>query len=433
LQRGWFPTMQRTLGILEKIYRVLEMSTFQGLAQEAVDLCIFSLKQASSELARRPLPPTAGAGPTKQALTTLTQAIDSHLFLIRHLLALRERVAAFECDLVVNEKYFNFSNVWEAMQFKLPDGLLGILKPTVSYSQVDSKKDIEAELKTACEALITNVTAHITQPLASLNGQISDFLGRPGVNRMSLKDQPFMAADTLRDVVAAFLANVRHRVPFASAHIRMYLAAGVGAVSSAAAAAAAAAAGRGGAAKASSEHGQSTASILFKPVEMRLVDTWGRLEGLFEECQVDSSELDALGFIRPSALRELVASLFESTMSAPWPQLVEIVSQVPRTKAAVGAAPARSIAAAGSVSLGATPPAPPLAPPATDAGVPAASEAAAAGEAAPSAGASPVSPPVVPSQPVPPPAVPSSTIPAVEGAMPEGGGGEPPVPPALVV
>jgi len=36
--------------------------------------------------------------------------------------------------------------------------------------------------------------------------------------------------------------------------------------------------------------------ILFKPVEMRLVDTWGRLEGLLEEQNFSAEELtESLG------------------------------------------------------------------------------------------------------------------------------------------
>mmetsp|Transcript_28655 Transcript_28655/g.90418 ORF Transcript_28655/g.90418 Transcript_28655/m.90418 type:complete len:874 (+) Transcript_28655:93-2714(+) len=307
LQHGWFPTMQRTLSILAKIYRVLEMSTFQGLAQEAVDLCMASLKQASQLLAHRQLPDRSNA------LAPLVQMMDSQLFLVKHLLILREQVAAFECDLVVNEKYFNFSNVWEALHLKLPDGLLGILKPKLCQSQVDSKKDIEAELKAACESLITNLTAHITQPLATLNTQIGDFLATPGTDRSRLKDQSFMALDRLRDVIGAFLANVRERVPFAAAHIRLYLASSGGSSS-------------GGGAPVS----QSTASILFKPVQIRLVDTWGRLDSLLQERQLSSDELQGLGFVGPDALRELVSSLFQGVMEAPWSELVEMVCKVPR-------------------------------------------------------------------------------------------------------
>jgi len=325
-QRGWFPTMQRTLGILAKIYRVLEMSTFQGLAQEAVDICITSLKNASSLLAQRSLPQG------HEVLGPFVQTIDCQLFLIKHLLILREQVAAFECDLVSNEKYFNFSNVWDALHLRLPDGLLGILKPKLQQAQVDTKKDIETELKGACETLITYLTAHITQPLGALNTQISEFLSSRGGDRMKLKDQPFMSQECLRETIAAFLANVRDRVPFAAAHIRVYLAASASSGMPASA---------GG-------DSQSTASILFKPVQIRLVDTWGRLEGLLEEWQTSEEELDALGFMRPDALRDLVSSLFDAIMEAPWAQLVETIQQVPRAAPHLGPAGANIAAPPGA-------------------------------------------------------------------------------------
>ncbi|CAJ1349489.1 unnamed protein product [Effrenium voratum] len=181
---GWYPSLPRTLSILAKIYRVLEMSTFQGMAQEAVDLCMHTLKQASESLARRALP---RCDESLQAVLPLVQMMDSQLFLVKHLLLLREQVAAFECELVVSEKYFNFGNLWEALNLKLPDGILGILKPSIYYAEVDSKKDIESQLKSACEALITNITAHITQPLAAVNTQIGHFLAS-GVERTSLKE-----------------------------------------------------------------------------------------------------------------------------------------------------------------------------------------------------------------------------------------------------
>lgn len=312
LREGWFPVLKRSLEIMGKIYNVLETSTFQGLAQETVDICIVSLKDASQKLAHRPLQDHSHQqGP-------LVQMMDSQLFLLKHLLILRERVAAFDVDLVVHEKYVDFSNVREALHLKLPDGLLGILKPTLHQSQVDSRKDIEAELKAACEVLITNLTANITQPLANLNAQIGEFLEKPGADRAKLKDQPFMSLDRLREIIAAFLANVRQTVPFAAAHIRVYLLTSTTANSGDRAAAT-----------------QSTAAILFKPVQMRLVDTWGRLEGLLEEWHLDISQLNGLGFIRPDALREMVASLFNTAMEAPWQDMAEVVSQVPRMEAPV--------------------------------------------------------------------------------------------------
>jgi len=124
---------------------------------------------------------------------------------------------------VSNEKYLDFSNVWDALHLRLPEGLLGILKPRLQAAPVDTKKDIEAELKAACETLITYLTAHITQLLATLNMQIGDFLASNSGDRAKLKE-PFISPERLKEVISSFLSNVRDRVLFAAAHIRLYLA-----------------------------------------------------------------------------------------------------------------------------------------------------------------------------------------------------------------
>lgn len=171
--------------------------------------------------------------------------------------------------------------------------------------------------------LITNLAAHITQPLARLNIEMGDFLAGPYGDRVKLKDQPFMQTDKLGYVIATFLANLRDRVPFVVAHIRVYLA-------------------NAGGGEKDATTAQSTASILFKPVQLRLVDSWGRLEGVLEEGEMDQATLDTLGFVRPRALGDLIDSMFHRIMEAPWEELVDIVNQVPRSKVSVRPSPSAS-------------------------------------------------------------------------------------------
>eukprot|EP00403_Amphidinium_massartii_P022450 CAMPEP_0178399632 /NCGR_PEP_ID=MMETSP0689_2-20121128/15378_1 /TAXON_ID=160604 /ORGANISM="Amphidinium massartii, Strain CS-259" /LENGTH=887 /DNA_ID=CAMNT_0020020411 /DNA_START=107 /DNA_END=2766 /DNA_ORIENTATION=- len=384
-QRGWFPSLRRTLDILAKIYTVVEISTFQGLAQEAVDVCLASLKQASQLLLQRQLKDR------RDAFETLVRVMDSQLFLIKHLLILREQVSSFECDLIISEKYFDFSNFWDALHLKLPEGLLGILKPKLCQSQVDSKKDIETELKNACEVLVTNVIAHITQPLATLNSQIGSFLAQTA-DRVSLRDQPFMSLDKLRETTAAFLSNVREHVPFVAAHVRLYLASS-----------------KPGGPQMQGSSVQSTAALLFKPVEARLVDTCGRLESLLEEQRFSMAQFEEMGFLRPAALRDLVSSLFSAVMAASWADVVQRVSKVARMEihlAPLPPPPPRASEGAPAQPPAPQPTPPPPPPPGGPASVPA-PKAAAAEPPAPQPTQPPAPPP--PSSPasVPPPQAPA--------------------------
>ncbi|MCL7041568.1 hypothetical protein MKW94_006755, partial [Papaver nudicaule] len=73
LFKTWYPPLEKTLSCLSKLYRCLEPAVFTGLAQEAVEVCATSIQKASKLIAKR------------------SSTIDGQLFLIKHLLILREK------------------------------------------------------------------------------------------------------------------------------------------------------------------------------------------------------------------------------------------------------------------------------------------------------------------------------------------------------
>jgi hypothetical protein len=237
----------------------------------------------------------------------------------------------------VSERHFEFSNFWEALQLKLPDGLLGILKPKVHYTQVDSKKDIESELKGACELLITSLTAQLVQPIAVLNSELDQFLSTN--DRSTLSVQSFMAADRVAQAIRSFKDVVRSKIPFAAAHIRLYLSTP----------------GGSGDDQGMSVH--STASILFKPVQIRLLDAWTRLTTVLQEA-LPAEQVRSVGVALPDRLQEEVDGLFGGVMLLPWGDLVKIVEQVPRA-VRQSCRDSRSIAQAALVTAQSPPTSPP--------------------------------------------------------------------------
>lgn len=99
---GRYPTLGKTLWILAEILPVLETTTFQSLAYEAVSACLETIDIAAVDIARsyseeRESYDTPKDNNDVDGWTTLNEA----LFTIRHLLILREQVGPIEFILVL--------------------------------------------------------------------------------------------------------------------------------------------------------------------------------------------------------------------------------------------------------------------------------------------------------------------------------------------
>lgn len=101
---------------------------------------------------------------------------EGHLFLISHLLALREHLSSFQVDFASTECELDFSHVRDVFsrvlagdaKFLIEDGLMGIVQHsgvTLTQSVHDSKKDLEHALKSRCESFMMLVTRHAISPL----------------------------------------------------------------------------------------------------------------------------------------------------------------------------------------------------------------------------------------------------------------------------
>jgi len=82
----WYPPLVRTLEFLARIYLNVDNSIFEEMAQEAVSACTTQFKHAASLIAKQ------------------QSSLDGQLFLLKHLLALREQISPFELDFVATER-----------------------------------------------------------------------------------------------------------------------------------------------------------------------------------------------------------------------------------------------------------------------------------------------------------------------------------------
>lgn len=183
----WYPTVRRTLVCLSRLYRCVDRPIFQGLSQEGLTYCVQSLASAA------------------QLITINKSSVDGKLFEIKHLLILREQIAPFRVDFQVKQTSLDFSKVktaaYELLQkrkqlFALGtnNALLEFLlegTPQVKEHLLDSRKDVDRQLKTSCEHFIKDVTNQLVGPIISFieNAQ-QNLLKQQQMQNTAINQQP---------------------------------------------------------------------------------------------------------------------------------------------------------------------------------------------------------------------------------------------------
>ncbi|KAK3037594.1 hypothetical protein RJ639_031900 [Escallonia herrerae] len=222
----WYPPLEKTVSCLSKLYRCLEPAVFTGLAQEAVEVCSLSIQRASKLVSKR------------------SSAMDGQLFLIKHLLILREQIAPFDIEFSVTHKELDFSHLLEHLRrilrgqasvfdWSRSTSLARTLSPRVLESQIDAKKELEKSLKATCEEFIMSVTKLVVDPMLSFvtkvtavkvalssgtqNQKLETVMARP------LKDQAFASPDKVAELVQKVSTAVQQELPRVVAKMKLYL------------------------------------------------------------------------------------------------------------------------------------------------------------------------------------------------------------------
>jgi len=161
---SWFPPVRTVLRILSKIFRVVETRVFEDMALSSVQACTQALKDGGSFIQK-----------TKSVR-------DADLFLVSFLLVLREQLSPFDMELRTVERQLDFSNAGKAaarflannnrrlLSMSTENAVLTLLQEGVSVkeSDVDSKRDLEDALRSACNDFIEHVVQEIAGDLVNL-------------------------------------------------------------------------------------------------------------------------------------------------------------------------------------------------------------------------------------------------------------------------
>ncbi|GLT74223.1 hypothetical protein SLA2020_460310 [Shorea laevis] len=276
--KTWYPPLEKTLSCLSKLYRCLEPTVFTGLAQEAVEVCSISIQKASKLIVKRSTP------------------MDGQLFLIKHLLILREQIAPFDIEFSVIHKELDFSHLLEHLrrilrgQASLFDwtrstSLARTLSPRVLESQVDAKKELEKSLKATCEEFIMAVTKLVVDPMLSFvtkvtaikvalssgsqNQKVDTVMAKP------LKEQAFATPEKVAELVQKVNSAIQQELPLVMAKMELYL------------------------------QNPSTRTILFKPIKTNIVEAHIQVQSLLK-AEYSPEDQHAINMV---SIQELQAQL----------------------------------------------------------------------------------------------------------------------------
>ncbi|KAG5545462.1 hypothetical protein RHGRI_017825 [Rhododendron griersonianum] len=277
--KTWYPPLEKTVSCLSKLYRCLEPAVFTGLAQEALEVCTMSIQKASKLIAKRSSP------------------MDGQLFLIKHLLILREQIGPFDIEFSVTHKELDFSHLLDHLrrilrgQASLFDwsrstSLARTLSPRVLESQIDAKKELEKSLKVTCEEFIMSVTKLVVDPMLSFVTKVTAVKvalssGSPNQKMESpmtkpLKDQAFATPDKVAQLVQKVSDAIQQELPRVMAKMKLYL------------------------------QNQSTRTILFKPIRSNIVEAHTQVLSLLKS---EYTHEEIQGIINMTSIQDLQQQL----------------------------------------------------------------------------------------------------------------------------
>lgn len=213
----WYPTVRRTLVCLSRLYRCVDRPVFQSLSQEAISLCVQSIENA------------------RQKINLRSGALDAELFQVKHLLILREQIAPFQVDFTIKEYSLDFSKVKTAAfgllekrsrLFTLSNNaLLEFLlegAPQMKEQLIDSRKHVDAKLKSTCQRLIQHATQLLIDPVLKLLELSRLYLNSDGSSR--IRQQAFGSAQEIAKTVGEAQRLIKFKLPNIQQSMQLYLA-----------------------------------------------------------------------------------------------------------------------------------------------------------------------------------------------------------------
>ncbi|THH07230.1 hypothetical protein EW145_g3527 [Phellinidium pouzarii] len=209
----WYTTLKTTITVLTQLHDFVQPLIFDDIAQEAIKLCRLSLMPAANMIATR---------------GSASASLDSQLFLIRHLLVLKEMVNSMKLASHDADGPLEFRHVTDTLKDILRTSNLmpyafasSLSKGRDEATGTGMREDIDSDLRRACEAVIQLCANTATQPIDDFMRTL-DAVTSPGTGNEVKYEPPSRTAAL--SVEAAFREGLKREVPTAARILRLYLA-----------------------------------------------------------------------------------------------------------------------------------------------------------------------------------------------------------------
>ncbi|KAI6121799.1 Sec34-like family-domain-containing protein [Pisolithus sp. B1] len=221
---SWYPTLQKTVWVLSQLHDYVKPAIFEDIAQEAIGLCRQSLISSSSILSQR----NASAG-----------ALDGELFLVRHLLILKEVANTLAVagkdnqsrtvlgDMSVPDTVTSILSKTTAL---LPEALFTSLGMPRGHERIrDTKHDIDQDLKRACQNVISLCSKPLCEPLREWVDRVRAFnasrsvSSHPNQPKPLLTEQAWATQSVAEELHGKFVEACERDLRISVTRLRLYL------------------------------------------------------------------------------------------------------------------------------------------------------------------------------------------------------------------
>lgn len=216
-QDTWYPTLGKTVWVLSQLHDFVKPAIFDDLAREAVNLCRQSLVNAAETLKSKSPP-----GST----------LDGQLFLVRHLLILKELTQNLDLAHTSPERGIDMSGVTETLAsalgrttsfLPLPNALLTSLGMPADENMTDVRQGIDQELKRACEDVIASCADPVCTPVRAWNERVWAYRAPGAQTQQPITSQPWATPAALSAMYTQFRSACAAELRGAVGRLRLYL------------------------------------------------------------------------------------------------------------------------------------------------------------------------------------------------------------------